>query len=119
MRGFEWQLLPAERRGREHDVICVFFCLCQQFVSCKQKNWVLSNYNNHNISTKTCFMGNLCCEVGMNENWGGDKSRNPGPRTPFTAYVSHFSCPAVLLLDRPLYVYSYSCCHILVCARCS
>ena len=50
---------------------------------------------------------------------GGDKSRNPGPRTPFTAYVSHFSCPAVLLLDRPLYVYSYSCCHILVCARCS
>lgn len=47
-------------------------------------------------------MGNLCCEVGMNENRGGLESQETqGLGTLLTAFASHFSCPAVLLLDRP------------------
>lgn len=32
---------------------------------------------------------------------GGMSQETQGLRTPLTAFVSHFSCPAVLLLDRP------------------
>lgn len=104
--------------------MCVFsFCLRQQFVWCKQKNWVLSigNYNNHNISTKTCFMGNLCCEVGMNENRGGGvrKSRNPGPRDPAHCLRIALLVSCCAAAGQALCVYSYPCCHILVCTLCT